>query len=93
MDITNIIDTIRLPQHQASDTVPATLYTQKFQDICTFYKTICPKIIFKGNISPYNQYVYVASIGYIISQVDAFTKVSGLPKISDTLKSITINAI
>ena len=91
MDITNIIETIRFPQHPASDIVPASLYTQKFQDICTFYKTICTKIVFKGELSPYNEYVYMASIGYIISQVDAFTKVSGLPKISDTLKSITIN--
>lgn len=91
-DIQQIIQDIRTQQHQASDVVPQSTYAKKFQDTCTVYKDICNKIIFQWDISIYDQYAYLASITYIISQLDTFLKNVWLPLIQNTIKTINISA-
>lgn len=92
-EIQQIVEEIRTQQHPASDIIPQSVYTKKIQTTCAAYKDICTKVVFQWDISLYDQYAYLASITYIITQLDSFMKPVWLPLIKDTVKTINISGV
>jgi len=70
--IQEVIQEVLNPLHEASDIVPQDIYTRRFQALCSANASLCNKIIFAGQVSEYNKFVYLALMVNVVAKTDRF---------------------
>lgn len=87
-----VIKGVLSPMHDASDIAPQDLYTRRFQSLCETNATLCNKIVFVGQISAYDKFIYLALIHNTVSKIDKMLQVWWYRSLVDILQIVTINA-
>jgi hypothetical protein len=90
--IQEVIQEVLNPLHEASDVVPQDIYTRRFQALCSANASLCNKIIFAGQVSEYDKFVYLALMVNVVAKTDRFLLAWWYASLINTLQTITINA-